>query len=135
VAANVNCLLSPCAITAANVATGATIVSTSAGSPQAGAGVVAYDAYSTIPNSPTSITLPTSPVFAVYIRNLGSTNNLLVTLTPTGGSAWASPIVLLPGAVFILWVPYTTTPSSGGFTALSLQGGGGSTTAEIFLAG
>lgn len=135
-AASVNCLLSPCTITANSVATAAALVTTSAGSPQAGASTIEYDAYSVIPSgSPVNLTLPTTTVFAVYIRNLGNTNNLTVTCTPSGGSAWASPLILLPNAVYVYWTPYSSTPGSGGFTAITLQGSGGSTMAEVFLAG
>jgi hypothetical protein len=134
--ATVNCLLSPCSIIATNVATSSAIVTTNPGSPQAGAMVVGYDAYSVIPNgAPYAVTLPTTTIYAVYLRNLGATNNLEVFLTPSGGSAWTSPAILIPGGVFIYWTPYTTAPGSGGFTALSLQAVGGSTPAEIFLAG
>jgi hypothetical protein len=132
--ANINCVLTPCNIATTNVVQNSTPVATSAGNPSAGATTIQYDGYSQIPTSPTVIQLPATTVYVVWIRNLGGTNSLNVTLTPAGGSAWSSPAVVLPGGVFIYWLPYTTAPGSGGFTTVSLQAVGGSTPAEIFLA-
>ena len=131
----INCTLTA-TINGQAVATALNLVSTNIGTPVAGAQVIGYDAYSNIGSgSPSAITMPAATCWAVYVKNLGATNNLLVTCTPAGGSAWASPLVLLPGASFLYWAPYSAAPGSGGITALSLQGSGGATPAEILLAG
>lgn len=84
-----------------------------------------------IPASPTSITLPISPVTFLYIKNLHATQTLTVTWTPNGG---ASNVVLTlqPGA-FISFGEDVQGLS--GITALSVQGSGAATLIEYVLAG
>src|SRR5712692_9964941 len=61
-----------------------------------------YDAYFSVPNpGPTSLVLPGATVWVVAIRNLSGANNISITLTPTGGAAWASPYVLVPSGLFL----------------------------------
>lgn len=83
-----------------------------------------------IPASPTSITLPISPVQFVYVKNLHATQTIQVTWTPTGG---ASNVVstLQPGSCIIL----CETATGGGISALSLLGSGAATLVEYIIAG
>lgn len=111
------------------------IVTSATNNPAASIGSAGYESFVAVGTSPTNIPLPVPRVFVVYIRNIGSTNNLLITLTPQGGSAWVSPAILQPGGVFALVPNYTSTPSVGGFSALTLAADAGSTNTEIFLGG
>jgi len=83
-----------------------------------------------IGTSPTSISLPISPVQTVYIRNTHATQTLTVTWTPNGG---ASNIVvtLQPNS----WIMLSESNLTSGITALSLQASGANTTVEYILAG
>jgi carbohydrate-binding DOMON domain-containing protein len=83
-----------------------------------------------VPSSPTSITLPGSPVKIAYIQNNHATQTLTVTWTPNGGAS-AVIVTLQPGEFIVLG---GQTGASGGITALSLQGSGASTTAKLILA-
>lgn len=84
-----------------------------------------------IPNSPTSISLPVSPTTFLYIKNLHATQTLTVTWTPNGG---ASNIVLTlqPGS----WIAFgEAVLGTSGITALSVQGSGAATLIEYVLGG
>lgn len=83
-----------------------------------------------IGTSPTSITLPISPVQFLYIKNLHATQTLTVTWTPTGGAS-ATVQTLQPGSIIILLEAAT----GGGITALTLTGSGANTNCELVLAG
>jgi hypothetical protein len=93
-----------------------------------------YESYFQVGAGSTSLVLPVSPVWAVYIKNLHASNTVSVTCTPTGGNAWVSPIVLPAGGVFMYWVPYASNPATGGFSVISLQASGAATPVEILLA-
>lgn len=82
-----------------------------------------------VPNSPTSVTLPGSPAKVVFIQNLHATQTLTVTWTPNGGAS--NPVVTLQPGEFIL---LGGVSASGGITALSLQGSGAGTTTKLVLA-
>jgi hypothetical protein len=81
-----------------------------------------------------SLVLPAATVWTVYIRNISGANTISVTLTPTGGSAWASPYVIAPVGVFYTSVNYSSNPSAGGFTTCTLTSSAAGTYAEILLA-
>jgi hypothetical protein len=80
--------------------------------------------------SPTSITLPGSPVQFLYFKNLAtaSGNNITVTWTPNGG---ASNVVvdLSPGALIV----FSETNVSNGITALSVTAAMAATPCEYIL--
>ena len=80
--------------------------------------------------SPTSVTLPVSPVNFVYIKNLHATFTLTVSWTPNGG---ASAVIqtLEPGGYLIMGQP----TSGAGITALSITASNASTPAEFILLG
>jgi hypothetical protein len=78
------------------------------------------------------ISLPSSVILQLYVKNTHATNNVTVTLTPQGGAS-AITQVLGPGAVFALW--QTSTASTYGITALTLTASGANTTVEYFLGG
>lgn len=93
-----------------------------------------YDPYFLVANpGPSAVTLPGTTVWVLYIRNLSGTNTISITLTPAGGSAWASPYVLVPSGIFMTMATFSSNPASGGFTALSLGSSGANTFAELFM--
>jgi len=83
-----------------------------------------------IGTSPTSITLPVSPVQFLYVKNLHASNTLTVTWTPNGGSS-AVILVLQPGSS----IQFEEVASGSGITALTLTGSASSTTCEFLLCG
>jgi hypothetical protein len=94
-----------------------------------------YDAYYLIPNAaPLSVVLPATPCWVFLIRNISGSNTISITLTPQGGAAWLSPYVLVPSGIFMTIAAFSSNPSSGGFTALTLQSSNAGTYAEIGLA-
>ncbi len=93
-----------------------------------------YDAYFSVANpGPTALTLPGTTVWIAVVRNISGSNTVSITATPAGGAAWGSPLVLAPNAVFIYMATFSSNPSSGGITTLSLGTNGAGTFAEIFL--
>ena len=111
------------------------LVSSSAANPSAKAMAAFYEAYRQTSTTPDSVSIPVSPFYVVYIRNLSASADLSVTLTPAGGSAWASPVIINPAGIFTVFQNYTTTPTTGGFTALTLLSSSGICPCEVFLAG
>lgn len=83
-----------------------------------------------IPNSPTSITLPGSPVQYLYLRNLAtaSGSNLTVTWTPNSGSSNVV-VTLSPGALIV----FSETNTAEGITALSLNAAVAATPVEYVM--
>lgn len=82
--------------------------------------------------SATTISLPSSTVYFVYARNLG-TNNVTLNYTPTGGSS--TSLVLLPvgsniGGVFLYGLSAET---AGGITAMSATASTATTPIEYFV--
>lgn len=83
-----------------------------------------------IPNSPTTISLPVSPTNFVYIKNLHATQTLTVTWTHNGGASVVVQVLQANGTIILC------EPTTGdGITALSLQGSGAATLCEYALAG
>lgn len=80
--------------------------------------------------SPTSITLPISPVQFLYIKNLATTSTLAVSWTKTGGSSQAI-LTLDPGG----FTSFCENTASNGITAISLTASAVSTPVQIVLAG
>lgn len=89
-----------------------------------------YSQSQSIGTSPTSITLPISPVQFLYIKNLSTTATVTVTWTPNGGSS-AAIQTLQAGAVIL----FSQTGTAGGITALSLTASAASTPIEFVLLG
>lgn len=92
--------------------------------------VFSYSNTASIGTSPTSITLPVSPVQFVFLYNNSTTATLTYTWTPNGG---ASNVVgtLQPGSGTVLGESNTTS----GITALSLTASGAATQVSYILAG
>lgn len=132
---NLNAQLLNAMLTLASPSVSGNLVSSSAANPLAKVNAAFYEAYLQVGTSPTSVGLPASPCHVLYIRNLSTTANLLVVLTPTGGSAWASPILVVPAGVFTLFPSFNAIPGVGGFTTLSLTSDTGTASAEVFVAG
>lgn len=132
---NLNAQLLNAMLTLASPTVSGNIVSSSAANPLAKVTAAFYEAYRQTTTSPDSVGLPISPCQVLYIRNLSVSANLLVTLTPTGGSAWVSPIVVVPAGVFTIFPSFNAAPGVGGFTALSLLSDSGTASSEVFLAG
>ncbi len=94
-----------------------------------------YEPYILVNNAaPTVLTLPASPCWTLFVRNISSSNNISITITPNGGAAWISPFVLVPAGIFLTIPNYASNPSGGGFTAVSLQASATATYAEVLLA-
>lgn len=98
------------------------------------AGASLYDAYLTVGTSPLAVTLPAATCFNLYVRNISGSATVNVTLTPAGGSAWVSPLVLYPTAAVIYLGTYSSNPTAGGYTALTLQASAASTNVELLAA-
>ncbi len=93
-----------------------------------------YDPYYLVTNpGPAAVGLPAATVWVLSIKNLSGANTISITLTPTGGAAWASPYVLAPNGLFLTMATFASNPAAGGFTALSLGASGAGTYAEIFM--
>jgi len=94
-----------------------------------------YDSYFAVPSpGPVALALPATTVWLLFIRNISATNTISITLTPAGGSAWASPYVIVPNGVFITMASFASNPAAGGFTAASIGASGASTFVEVLLA-
>jgi len=94
-----------------------------------------YDAFILVPTpGPLALVLPAAVVWQVYVRNINATNTISVTVTPAGGVAWASPLVLAPNAIFVYMATYSANPAAGGISAISLSSSGANTYAEVLLA-
>lgn len=87
----------------------------------------------TFGTSPTSITLPVSPIQFVFFHNLSNTATLTVTWTPTGGSSNVVEKIQPNG--FIMFGNASTTDTSTGVSAISVTASGAGTTAEFILGG
>jgi hypothetical protein len=80
--------------------------------------------------SPTSVTLPISPVQFLYLKNTHTSQTLSVTWTPNGGSS--NPVIVLEPSSAIV---FSENTSGGGITALSVTGSGASTSYEGIIGG
>lgn len=94
-----------------------------------------YDPYLILGVGNTNLVLPAATCWTLYVRNLHVSQTASVTLTPTGGSAWVSPIVLPPAGMILTMVNYSSNPGQGGFTACVLTASGASTPVELMVAG
>lgn len=94
--------------------------------------IEAYSQSQIVGTSPTTITLPISPVEFFYLKNLSSTSGTTVTVTwtPTGGSS-ASVLALDPGG-YIFFCEGTTT---NGVTAISVVASAAGTPIEYVTNG
>src|SRR2546426_9527030 len=82
--------------------------------------VVFYDPFFQAAAAGSAVTLPAATAFIAYVKNLSATVNLTVAWTAVG-AAGSSTMLLLPGGVFIYFLPAVT---GGGFTAMTLTGSG-----------
>lgn len=94
-----------------------------------------YNDFQQIGAGSTVLSLPAAICWVVVVHNLSTTNTVSITITPNGGSAWVSPLILVPGAVFIYWAPYTVTPVIGGAAGVALSASGVNTPVEVLLGG
>lgn len=84
-------------------------------------------------NSAHTITLPTTQIRQLYIKNNHSSANITVAWTPNGGAS-ATILVIGPGATLGFWDP--NTGSSYGISALTLTSSTNAATPyELFLGG
>jgi len=93
-----------------------------------------YDPYALVPTGSTALTLPAATVWTLYLRNISASNTISLILTPSGGSAWASPYILPPTSILCVVANYSSNPTAGGFTAASWLASASNTYAEILLA-
>lgn len=93
-----------------------------------------YEPYFQVGVGATALSLPGATIWVAAVHNLSGSANITVTCTPAGGVAWANGLILVPGAIFIYWAPFSSNPAAGGVTAISLQASAGATPAEILLA-
>lgn len=84
-----------------------------------------------IGTSPTSVTLPISPVTFVYLKNTHATQTLTVAWTPNGGSS-NTVVVLQPGSYISFG---ETVQATSGVTTITLTGSGAGTTVEYIIGG
>lgn len=95
----------------------------------------AYFPYLLVPSGgPLSLVLPASPCWTLAVRNISGSATISIIITPNGGAAWISPYVLVASGLFLTIVNYSTNPSAGGFTAVTLQASAATTYAEVLLA-
>lgn len=80
--------------------------------------------------SPTSLTLPISPVQIVYIANLSIGNTITVTWTPFGGLSNTVQVLQPLGAILMM-----NSNTTSGVSAISLLASGANTPVDFFLAG
>lgn len=80
-----------------------------------------YEAYLLLTAAPLNVGLPATTCWNLYVRNTSGSATINVTLTPSGGSAWVSPLVLPPSFVLLSLGSYAANPAAGGFTALTLS--------------
>lgn len=86
-----------------------------------------------VPTAGVAITLPSSPVYFVYVRNLG-TNNITLSYTPTGGSSTSLILAANGSGIGGIFLYGLSVESAGGITALSLEATTAVTPAEYFVA-
>lgn len=83
-----------------------------------------------VTTTPASLSLPVSPLQVVYIKNVGSTNNVIVTWTPNGGSS--AVVQKLTPSSFMSFIQNATGQ---GITALSVQADAGTSYIEFVIGG
>ena len=131
---NLNVLLDSASVQVIDLTGNVYRVNSPVGGIELTASEAAYQSYAVIASSPgTSLTLPASEVWVVYVKNLDAAANLTVQVQPFGGalpSAANSPI-LTPGGVYIYW---NSSEGAGGVIAVTLISSAGPTAAEILLA-
>ena len=81
-------------------------------------------------NSPTSVTLPVSPLKFLYIKNIDPTATIQVTWTPNGGAI--NVVLTLEAGSAIMFIE---AAAGAGITALSLESSATSSNVEMILAG
>lgn len=92
--------------------------------------VVFYDPFFQAPAAGLAVTLPASPSFIAYVKNLDAAANLTVAWTAVG-AAGSSTMVLVPGGIFIYFQP---SEAAGGFTAMTLTASAGTINTEVLIA-
>jgi hypothetical protein len=95
-----------------------------------GATVMFYDRYFQAATTATTIPLPGTTVWYLYVRNMG-TNVVTLSFTPTGGAAQTvdlCPVTNGFGGVFML---FQTVETGKGIVAASLTASGGVTSCEV----
>lgn len=107
-----------------------TIITRSLNNPTLVATASFYDPFFQAAAAGSAVSLPSSPVFSVYVKNLSGATNITVGFTPVGAGG-ASSLLLLPGGVFIYFLPAET---AGGIAALTLTGAGSTVPAEVLVA-
>lgn len=132
--ANNNIQLSGASLQIIDTAASVTRVNSAIATLIAQTGASLYDAYLTVNNVNLNVALPAATCFNLYIRNTSGANTISVTLTPNGGVAWASPLVLPPSFCFLYLGTYASNPASGGFTALTLLASANGTPVELLVA-
>ena len=133
--ANVNVVLNSASIQVLDLTTNLFRINSPVGTITLAATAAFYEPYFQAAAGPGSgLSMPTSTLFVVYVKNLSATNNIQVQFTAIGGAqitAAQSPL-LLPGGAFIYW---NTVETSGGIVILTLIGSAANTPAEVLLAG
>lgn len=79
-----------------------------------------------------ALSLPVTPVFCIYIKNLHATGTLTVKATPQGG-AEATIIVLAPGAAFLVFSPANTALT--GYTSIKVNSSVANSPFDCYIGG
>jgi len=116
-----------------------TIVTRNMNNPSLTVNTVFYDPFILIGTAPVNIFTPAPVVYTVFIRNLHTTNNLLINWTPNGGPGVINVCALGPGGVFLYFPANETagTPIGGltnGVTTLTLSANAAATPVEVLVA-
>jgi hypothetical protein len=130
---NVSVILDAASVQVIDTVTSTYRVNSAIGDITLNANEASYQSFLPVATAGTALTLPTTTIWVVYVKNLDAAATLTVQVQPTGGalpSAANSP-VLPPGGVYIYWAPLET---SGGITAVTLKSSAGPTAAEVLLA-
>lgn len=122
-ASNINVMLNGAAIQVLDLTTNLFRINSNVGQITLAATASFYDAYLQVATTPgTTLALPATPSYVVYVNNLSSLYTLTVQLTVNGGtqiSVGNSP-VLPPGSVFMYWS--STESYGGGISGVTLIG-------------
>jgi hypothetical protein len=133
--ANLSVQLSGASLLAIDQTGGITRVNSPVAAIAAATQAVFYDGYFQVFIAAANVTLPLTPLWVIWIKNLSPTATINITLTPNGGTAWVQPLILVPGAAFTYWAQYSANPATGGVSVINLSASANNTPVELLIAG